>query len=526
LDVDLKSAQSATLGSGLRWVMFTAILVAACGPVLAAPVLPTIDFYDHLNRYFVLAHLGRGTYLDLFYQSAWSLLPNIGMDVLGVWLLSWATPAVAAKTVAILIFIVQYTGVLAFAHALHGRLRLGTALLAAPLLYSFIFTWGFANFLLGLGLVFWGAAIWLWLRPRLAVATLVGAAVALAVFLTHGVAFALYGLLLLSLEFGDRLEGDGPLSAAMRRIAGLAAQAVAPCLLFLSSRTVHAAGGVTTAGQSIQRLAGAGRLIDRLAELAVYRIQTIVRVAEGPSLAGDVLLLGGTVALLAVLAARRRVFLPRATWPAIGLGVLLVGFAPPALFGVGYVSDRMPLFAALVLAGALGWREPRGRLDRVLVWGLAAAAAVRLVAVTVDYQRYARDDQNYAAVADRIPAHSVVNFINVSLEPRLGGQRRCEMFGPMLISRYGQAAALFAIPTAQPIRLKGRLAEAVEHLPPHVVAHGGQAIDYYERTLAAVLAQKDFDYSLICDAGLLRHGPPPTAVVASSGRFTLVRVRQ
>ena len=29
-----------------------------------------------------------------------------------------------------------------------------------PLLYSYIFIWGFANFLLGLGLTFWAAGWW------------------------------------------------------------------------------------------------------------------------------------------------------------------------------------------------------------------------------------------------------------------------------------------------------------------------------------------------------------------------------
>ena len=40
-------------------------------------------------------------------------------------------------------------------------------------------------------------------------------------------------------------------------------------------------------------------------------------------------------------------------WPPLAIGVVLVIFTPPALFGVGYIADRMPLFAALVFVAAM-----------------------------------------------------------------------------------------------------------------------------------------------------------------------------
>ena len=118
-----------------------------------------------------------------------------------------------------------------------------------------------------------------------------------------------------------------------------------------------------------------------------------------------------------------------------------------------------------------------------------------------------------------------MNFINVSLQPRLGPQRRCEMYGPLLISMFDQAAALFAIPTAQPLRLKGQLAYALSDLPEHKPFKGAEAADYYRRTLDAVMSQKRFDYALICDADLIGRPISPAAVVAKEGRFTVVRIR-
>ena len=512
-------------GAGMTLTLL-AIFAIACLPVLTAPVLPTIDFYDHLNRYFVLAKLSQPSFLGDSYESHWSFLPNIGLDVVGSQMFSWLDPATAPQIFAILLFAIQYFGVLIFNRVLTGKWSALNALLVVPFFYSFIFVWGFANFLLGLGLVFWGATAWLLLRRRLALATAVGVVFALVVFLTHGVAFGLYGLLLGGLEVGFLLlRGEASASFA-RRILALSVQAIAPLALFVVSATAQASGGVTTAARSIHQLIDRGSLATRLVDLVLYRLQTIVRVAEGPTLAFDVITLAVTGALLAWLAFRGRVSLPRETWIALLIGAVLVAVVPPAMFGVGYVSDRMPLFFALLLVGSLSFNLRLDRYDAIPVVLITLLVVGRIGYIGQDWHRYAPDVRDYRAVASRIPPHRLVNFINVSLQPRFGPQRRCEMYGPMLISMYGQAAALFAIPTAQPLRLKGRLADALSDLPDHKPFKGAAAADYYRRTLDAVIAQKRFDYSLICDADLMGSPLPPTAEVAArQGRFTLVRIR-
>ncbi len=506
--------------------LLAAIFAVACLPILTAPVLPTIDFYDHLNRYFVLAKLSQLSFLRDSYESHWSLLPNIGLDVLGSQISLWLKPEFSPRIFTIVIFSIQYIGILIFNRALTGKFGILNAVLIVPLLYSFIFIWGFANFLLGLGLAFWGATAWLLLRRRLAVAAPVGIVFGLVIFLTHGVAFGLYGLLLGGLELGFFvLKGEGVWSFA-RHLLALAVQAIAPLALFVISATAQASGGVTTAGQSIQHLMNRGSLAQRLIDLAAYRLQTIVRVAEGPTLAFDVVTLTATAALVAWLGLRGRARLPRETWIALSIGAALVAVVPPAMFGVGYVSDRMPLFFALLLVGSLSFRLRPDRYDAIPVVLIVLLVVGRIGYICLDWRSYAPDVRDYRAVASQIPPHRVVNFINVSLQPRLGQQRRCEMYGPMLISMYGQAAALFAIPTAQPIRLKGRLAFALSDLPDHKPFIGKAAVDYYNRTLDAVVAQKRFDYSLICDADLLGRPLPATAEIAArQGRFTLVRIR-
>ena len=47
-------------------------------PLLATPVLPLIDFYNHLARFYVLAHVGSDPLLAANYRAHWSLVPISG----------------------------------------------------------------------------------------------------------------------------------------------------------------------------------------------------------------------------------------------------------------------------------------------------------------------------------------------------------------------------------------------------------------------------------------------------------------
>src|SRR3546814_6579928 len=68
-------------------------------PLLATPVLPLIDFYNHIARYYVLSHLDEAR-LAANYASAWALLPNLGLDALATPLLGVMPPLAAARLIA------------------------------------------------------------------------------------------------------------------------------------------------------------------------------------------------------------------------------------------------------------------------------------------------------------------------------------------------------------------------------------------------------------------------------------------
>ena len=175
-------------------------------PLLLTPILPFIDFYAHILRYYVLAHADAGTPFASNYRPAWTLLPNLGLDILGTGLLKVVPPLAAAKLIAALIITVLYCSVLYLTRVLQGRLSILAIALAGILVYSHILVWGFSNFLLGLGLAIGGVGFWIANRDRPFRQLFVSAAFGLVLFFVHAFAFAAWGLILGSVELMFAIE--------------------------------------------------------------------------------------------------------------------------------------------------------------------------------------------------------------------------------------------------------------------------------------------------------------------------------
>src|SRR3569832_1468747 len=138
----------------VRLVM-AGLFVVAMVPLLVTPVLPLIDHYIHLARFYVLAHLDSNPLLQQHYRAQWSVMPDIGLDVLAIPLLRGVPPLVAAHLIIAGGLALLYSGALYFNHALTGRRSVLVAVLLLPLLYSNVLYWGFIYLLFGLGIVLW-----------------------------------------------------------------------------------------------------------------------------------------------------------------------------------------------------------------------------------------------------------------------------------------------------------------------------------------------------------------------------------
>lgn len=481
-------------------------------PLIVTPIIPTIDFYNHIARYYVLTHIDQYAALRENYAPAWKLLPNLGLDVLAMPVFKLLPPLAAAKTIIIMIFAVQYGGVLALSRALNGRVTLATAFLAAILLYSYIFVWGFANFLLGNGLGFWCLALWLKLRERnLWLASFACSIFAGIIFLCHGFAFALYGIMLAMLEFGRWiLSRPRQLSGLVMPTVAVAVQAVVPAILFRMTPTAQA-------GQSAEAILAnhdaPGSLLSRLTEIGLYQLNAIIRVADSTWLTLDAIGLIVMLALGGWALSKGVIRLAHVAVPLVITMVVLCVVTPPSLFGVGKIAERIPLVCAMVIVASLGigagWN--RGRASSVLVAGLMCIFLMRMGANIIGFQRYNEDYADFVSVLEKAPANVVIGPASPpETRDRITNGRRCEMYPPLVVPLFGHPAPLFANPTQQPLALKGELAELTSRAKLVSTSH--------DDPLAA--SQPGFRYYLACDY--------PTghidgfATLARAGRFMLL----
>lgn len=504
----------------VRLVM-AGLFVVAMLPLMVTPVLPLIDFYDHLARFYILAHVGSSPLLQGHYAAHWVLMPDIGTDILSTPLLRILPPLVAAHIIAAAIMAILYSGVLYFHRALTGRHSLLVAVLLLPLLYSYIFNWGFANFLLSLGFAFWAAGWWLSFRQRPFLAVPVACLVSVLIFLSHGMAFAMYGIMTAMLEIGFFLGAPNrKITDLVRALSLLLVQAVIPVLLFLFWYWHQAPGEMITlsAGLSKEALAEAQPVFR-----GFHRLSTIVRVEEGPAFWFDAATFVIQLAALTFLIRRGQAAVARPAWLLIGLAMVLIVLTPAALFGVWYIVDRMPLFAGLCLLGALSFRPGSWTSQTRAAGGiLVATVIVRLIAVTASWQHYADDYREFTSIAQKIPRGSLTMGVMVGAGHHETEVPRCEMYAPLLIAQHDQIGPLFAFQGQHPLLLTGGLKEATERLERMERVPYANTVDYGPYMTAAGAA--GFEYLLVCNAHLLqRPVPPGLGIIARTPHFALLR---
>ena len=444
---------------GWRALVPAALLLAlgaALLPLLLTPVLPVRDGYLHAVRYLVLSGRPLPPALEASYLADWRLLPNLGMDVVGAGLMRLMEPLAAMRAVGALTILAPLGGVMALSAALHGRPTPVAALLGGVLAVNHVTIWGFTNFLVGLGLALGGLALWIALAPRpraqMAAALLFGP----VLLMVHGLAFALWGLLLGAVEIAAAWQarasgGLAPLALA-RRTARLLTLAALPVLLWSLMPTGGAQTSVTTffAPAALDL-----PLLQRLAAEAGRRLTVALLTPEtGWDLADPVL----GAALWSLLAWGLRsgalVLHPSMVPAALGAG-LLVLLCPSYVLGVAFVADRMPLVLACVLAA--GCRVRPGAPGRAALAGLALLLLADAALTAASWRAQGR---HYAAfLAD--PALRGLSGTAVLLQKgavRGGGAGlACDPLAPLLALTGDVAVPTFDDPTQQPLRMTGAL---------------------------------------------------------------------
>lgn len=345
--------------AGLTLVMFAALAAVALIPIFTVIVPPLGDFPNHLARMYILHDGGRSPYLSQYYQIRWAILPNLAMDLLVPPLLSVLSVWTAGKLFLILTLVLDITGIIALNRVMFGRLT-PWPLLGFLLLYNQVVLVGFVNFLFGVGLAFWVAAVWAGLRParpRLAVA--VTMLLAVAVFFAHVEALLFLGILMLGTELAGVTRGN-----ALGRALSLALAFVPAALLFLSWHTgTHQNLGYR---EPFQKL--------------IYLLWIFDNYHKPFDLGCAVLYIGFFA--IALGTGLLRAAPPLKFWLAIAIAAFIA--SPDTVFGGASADIRLPLFIAMLpIAGS----EPGPRAGRRFL------VATGIVAVSVFAIRIAMLEQ-------------------------------------------------------------------------------------------------------------------------------------
>ncbi len=134
--------------------------VLAMVPLLWPDIPPLVDLPGHMGRYRVQVDLQTYPWLLDWYNFQWSLIGNLGVDLLVEIMKPIFGLELSVKLIVLSIPPFIVIGILWIAREVHGRIP-PTALFALPLAYCYPFQFGFVNFMLSMAWALPMFALWL-----------------------------------------------------------------------------------------------------------------------------------------------------------------------------------------------------------------------------------------------------------------------------------------------------------------------------------------------------------------------------
>ena len=196
-----------------RWFVLGATLLAMM-PLLWPDIPPLVDLPGHMGRYRVQLEHGDHPWLSEWYYFEWSLIGNLGVDLLVIPLAKIFGLELAVKLIVMAIPAMTVAGLLWISREVHGRIP-ATALFALPLAYSFPFHFGFVNFALSMAFALLAFGLWLRLArlKKLMLRNIVFLPISILIWVTHAFGWGVLGVLAFSAELirqhDERARSDG-----------------------------------------------------------------------------------------------------------------------------------------------------------------------------------------------------------------------------------------------------------------------------------------------------------------------------
>lgn len=444
-----------------RWFVLACAVIAAI-PLLWPTIPPLVDLPGHMGRYRVQIDRTAYPWLMDWYRFEWSLIGNLGVDLLFVPLAKLIGLEPAVKLIVTATPVLTVTGLLWIAREVHGRIP-ATALFALPFAYSYPFHFGFVNFALSMALALNAFALWLRLArlDRVRLRAILFLPISVLLWVCHTYGWGLLGILAFSAELirqHDRHPRDAGFVAGWIKPwfwAGIhVLPLVPPAILMLAWRS----GGHVT-GQTADWFNWRAKMMwitmvfrDRwqlfdIASLGVIYL-VLLKGVRDPNIHYSRNLGLSALFLLAVY-----VLLPR------------------IVFGSAYADMRLVPFMLAIAVIAL---RPRPGVPLRHAALIAAAGMTffvgRIGATTVSYWLYSRDYDRELAALDHLPIGArLLTFVGETCFNEWRMTRLQHLAGIALERRMAYANDQWSMEGGQLLTTRYRAARRFSHDPSEIV---------------------------------------------------------
>jgi hypothetical protein len=489
-------------------LLFLLLLAVVCYPVLVTQYPPLADYPNHLARIYVLAE-GRGSeFLRLYYTPMIQAQPNLAMDLFVLALTPFVSVEIGGRLSIIAAFVLIGTG----AHVLHRVVAQHWSpwpSVVLLFLYNRLFYWGFIGFMVGLGTMLYGVALWIGLRERPWLRLAASCVFAVILYIVHLFAFCAYAVTIGGYELYGLIAARAGWRAWLRAAAMGGVQFVAPVALFVFvSPTAEAVDRITW-GIFIKKIAG------------------VVYTTSSYNLTFDVLSLAVLGIIVVAALIWRAAFVPRALILPFAVLLALGVAMPEQIFSSYFASERMPLILAFLAVPCLVWAPARrgAALAATLAAGVLIAVKMTLVA-----QHWRASDRLYVEAVDVIKTiphnarvSSVIVYNGGSMLPDTPFH---EIASLSVLYSEAFVPSLFAWPynAAQSVGFTEKGQALVRITPIHKVWLPTPDSREYDGMFRAEML-RNYDYIFVHNEQLL-HYPVPDwlETVARGTNFRLLRV--
>jgi len=499
-----------------------AVVIATMIPLLWPAIPPLVDLPGHMGRYRVQLDGGVHGWLADWYDFRWSLIGNLGVDLLIEPLAPIFGLELAVKLIVMTIPALTVSGLLWIAREVHGRIP-ATALFALPLAYSYPFQFGFVNFALSMAIALNLFALWLRMGRLGAVRlrAIVFVPLSCALWVCHTFGWGVLGILAFSAEMirqhdlrkdSSGTSGGGHWLESWVR-AGIGCL---PLALPFAMMVLWRSGDHVT-----------GRTMDWFNWRA--KVGWIIMVLRDRWMAFD--LASVTVLFVILLKGVRddRVEYSRnLLLSALFLTAIFV-LLPRIVFGSAYADMRLAPFALAIALIAL--RPRRGLSFRgastLAILGLLFFG-VRLVGTTISYRLFADNYDRTLAALDRVPQGArLLTMVGRTCRDEWTYSRLEHVAGIALERRLAYANDQWSMAGGQLLTVRYTPAGRFAHDPSQLVTDLRCRGEWWRplRVSLAYLPREAFDYVWLIN-------PPPVGAefvtgltpIWRSGRDVLYRI--